>query len=244
MATTAATLIPDNDRERLLALAPYLMLGTAPDAIFDEVVRLTAKLFNVPIALVSLVDEGTVWFRTNFGLAGTERVARNESMCSVAILQEDTTIYADLKAAPCQLTEPGVAEALHMRFYAGHPLRTAAGYNIGTLCLIDRKPRELSAAEQLRLQEMAHIVMQMLELRLALAESPKHASGTWVQLYERLDSSLNRLDTLAELARWEESPTTPAALAYKQSREEEVTVVTHLLKQQVAAALANVKQGA
>ncbi len=243
MATTVISLIPENDYERLQALAPYRVLGTAPDAIFDEVVRLTAKLFNVPIALVSLVDEGTVWFKANFGMAGAERVARNESVCSVAILQEDTTIYADLKAAPCQLTEPGVAEALNLRFYAGHPLRTADGYNIGALCVIDRKPRELSAAEQQRLQKMAHIVMQMLELRVALAQHPEHASGTWVQLYERLDSSLNRLDTLAELARWEESPTTPAALAYEQSREEEITVVTQLLEQQIAAALASVKQG-
>lgn len=244
MAIIAPSLIPKNDDERLLALAPYRMLGTAPDAIFDEVVRLTAKLFNVPIALVSLVEEGTVWFKANFGLAGAERVARNESVCSVAILQDDTTIYTNLKAAPCHLTEPGVAEALHLRFYAGHPLRTTAGYNIGALCIIDRQPRELSVAEQQRLQKMAHIVMQMLELRVALAQHPEHASSTWVHLYERLDVSLQRLDTLAELAQGEASPTTPAALAYEQSREAEITVVTQLLEQQIAAALVSVQQGA
>lgn len=235
---TPSALIPANDEERLLALAPYRVLGTAPDAVFDEVVRLTAKLFNVPIALVSLVDEGRVWFKANFGMAGAEQVARNESICSVAILQDATTIYNDLKAEPCQLTEPGVAEALQMRFYAGHPLQDEQGYNIGALCVIDRQPRQLTATEQQRLQELATIVTHMLKLRLRLHQHPEHASATWVKLYERLDTSLSRLDTLAELARWEDSPTTPAALNYQQSREEEIRLITQVLNQQVTDALA------
>jgi len=238
---TFSGLIPFNEQERLRALAPYRVLGTAPDAVFDEVVRLTAKLFDVPIALVSLVDEGSVWFKANFGLAGAERVARSESICSVAILQEHTTVYNDLVAEPCQLTKPGVAEALQMRFYAGHPLRDAQGYAIGALCIIDRQPRQLSAAEQQRLQDLAHVVMRMLELRLALHQHPEHTSATWVSLYDHLDTSLNRLDTLAELARWEESPATPAALSYQQLREEEISRVTYLLNQQVTNALATIK---
>ena len=240
----SAALVPPNDHERLQALAPYRVLGTAPDAVFDEVVRLTAKLFNVPIALVSLVDEGSVWFKANFGMAGTTHVARNESVCSVAILNEQTTIYADLAAEPCQLTDPGVAEALHMRFYAGHPLRNQAGYNIGALCIIDRKPRQLADEEQARLQELAQVVMAMLDLRLLLHHRQEHASTTWVRLYDHLDTSLTRLDTLAELVRWEESPTTPTALHYQQSQREESDVVIRTLKRQVQAALATIAQTA
>lgn len=233
-------LIPANEEERLLALAPYRILGTAPDAVFDEVVRLVAKLFDVPIALVSLVDEGSVWFKANFGMAGAERVSRNESMCSVAILNEQVTMYSDLIAEPCQLTDPGVAEALQMQFYAGAPLRSTAGYNIGSLCVIDRHPRQLTAQEQQRLQELSQIVMRMLDLRLALHKRPEHASATWITLYDHLDTSLTRLDTLTELARWEDSPTTPSAIQYQQSREEEVALVIRSLKQQVEAALAGV----
>lgn len=235
---SSSALIPFNEPERLAALAPYRVLGTAPDAVFDEVVRLTAKLFNVPIALVSLVDEGSVWFKANFGLAGAERVARNESICSVAILHEATTVYHDLVTEPCQLTEPGVAEALQMRFYAGHPLQDENGYNIGALCVIDREPRQLTELERQRLQDLAQVVMQMFKLRLALHQRPDQAGATWVKLYDHLDTSLSRLDTLAELARWEESPTTPAALSYQQSREEEVGLVTQQLNRQVVAALA------
>lgn len=100
----------------MLALAPCRVLGTAPDAVFDETVRLTTKLFDVPIALVSLVDEGNVWFKTNFGMGGIDRVARADSVCSVAILQEETTVFSDLLADPCTLTTPGAAEAMQMRF--------------------------------------------------------------------------------------------------------------------------------
>lgn len=237
MPTEPASLIPENDLQRLQALAPYLVLGSAPDAVFDEVVRLTAKLFNVPIALVSLVEEGSVWFKANFGLAGAERVSRNQSICSVAILQAETTVYEDLRREPCQLTEPGVVEALDLRFYAGHSLVNTTGHSIGALCVIDRQPRTLSPLELARLQALAAVVMKMLDLRLALKQRPEQSSATWLRLYQHLDQSLNRLDTLAELGRWEESATTPAALHYKQSLGEEADLVTRLLDEKVTAAL-------
>ncbi|OUJ67413.1 GAF domain-containing protein [Hymenobacter crusticola] len=236
------TLIPANDSQRLQALAPYLLLGNAPDAVFDEVVRLTAKLFGVPIALVSLVEEGSVWFKANFGLVGAERVARDESMCSVAILQAKTTVYEDLLREPCQLTEPGIVAALQLRFYAGHPLRTATGEAIGSLCLIDRHPRTLSPEEQARLQRLAAVVMKLLDLRLLLHQETTPSSGIWMQVYHHLDQSLTRLDTLTELAHWEELAMTPAALAYQQSLEEEANVVLQALERQVTIALASFQQ--
>lgn len=232
-----ATLIPANDVQRLQALAPYQLLGNAPDAVFDEVVRLIAKLFRVPIALVSLVEEHNVWFKANFGLAGAERVARDESMCSVAILQEETTVFGDLLQEPCQLTKSSIVEALQLRFYAGHPLRTATGEAIGALCLIDRRPRVLSEAEQARLPQFATLIMQMLDLRLALRQRAGSSVGIWMQLYYHLDQSLTRLDTLTELASWEDSPTTSNARKYQQSLDEEANRIMHTLERQVATLL-------
>ncbi|MVN74777.1 GAF domain-containing protein [Hymenobacter sp. HMF4947] len=231
------SLIPANDRERLLALAPYRVLGTAPDAVFDEIIRLTAKLFDVPIALVSLVEEGSVWFKANFGLAGVERVARNESVCSVAILQEETTIYQDLHADPCQLTDARAAEALQMRFYAGHPLQDHTGHNIGALCVIDRQPRQFSATEQHRLQRLARVVMQLLEIGNSLVPaSPPRAYRRYVGYAVRPPGHVaqpprhpGRISQLGRL-----SPATPAALNYQQSREEESIVIIQALEQQVA----------
>ncbi len=236
------SLIPANDAERLQALAPYLMLGPAPDAVFDEVVRLTAKLFDVPIALVSLVEEGSVWFKANFGLpdAAADRVDRDQSICSVAILQDAPVVFEDLRREPCRLTRPEVAEALDMRFYAASPLRNAAGYHIGALCVMGREPRQLAGPEQARLQDLAGVVMKLLDLRLALHRRPEQAGAVWRQLYDQLDRSLTRLDTLAALAGYEDSPDTAAARQYAVSREEEADLVTRLLDAQVTAALATV----
>ncbi|MCA8832042.1 GAF domain-containing protein [Hymenobacter pini] len=237
------SLIPDDDAQRLQGLAPYQVLGSAPDAVFDELVRLTAKLFGVPIALVSLVEKDTVWFKANFGLAGTERVARNESICSLAILQQEVTMYQDLQHEPCELVDPTVAEALHLRFYAGTPLHTTEGVPVGALCVMDRKPRQLSAQEQLRLQKLADVVMQLLDLRLLLkAKQPANASAIWLQLYQHLDQSLTRLDTLSELLQWETDAASVSALEYQQSIAEEADFVADTLTKQIELALKRVER--
>ncbi|MCB2409578.1 GAF domain-containing protein [Hymenobacter lucidus] len=235
---TPSSLIPANDPQRLQALAPYLTLGSEPDAVFDDIVRLTAKLFQVPIALVSLVEEGSVWFKANYGLPGAVRVNREQSICSVAVLHEDTTIYEDLRRKPCHLTDPKVAEALELRFYAGHPLRTAEGLQIGALCVIDRQPRTLSAVEQGRLRALAGLVMKMLDLRQLLHQHPEQAQAVWTLLYSELDDLLTRIGTLTQLARWEESPNTSDGQAYQRSIDEEAEVVIWLLEQHTADALA------
>ncbi|MDU0369658.1 GAF domain-containing protein [Hymenobacter endophyticus] len=235
------SLIPEDDAQRLQALAPYQVLGSVPDAVFDELVRLTAKLFSVPIALVSLVEQDTVWFKANFGLAGAERVARDESFCSVAILQRDVTIYEDLQKKPCELVSPTVADALQLRFYAGTPLRTTEGVPVGALCVIDRNPRQLSAQEQGRLQKLADVVMQLLDLRLLLkTKQPVNASAIWLQLYQHLDQSLTRLDTLSELLQWETDAASESAVEYQQSIAEEADFVADTLSRQIDMALRRV----
>lgn len=112
------------------------------------------------------------------------------------------------------------------------------GQAIGALYIIDRQARQLSATETQRLRELAEVVTQLLALRLALHQHSEQAGATWVSLYNHLDTSLKRLDTLAEFARWEEVPTTPAALHYQQARQEEIELVTRTLGQQIAAAQA------
>ena len=118
-------LAPNEDR-RLAALQAYQVAGDAP--FFDEFVRLTGKLFQAPIALVSLVESDTVWYRGNAGLAEVPaRVPRQESLCSVAVLSDEITVFPDLADRPCALIDPAAVDALGLRFYAGFPLRTPAG---------------------------------------------------------------------------------------------------------------------
>ncbi|UOQ71749.1 GAF domain-containing protein [Hymenobacter cellulosilyticus] len=163
--------------------------------MFDDLAALTAKLFRTPIALVSLVEEDSVWFKANFGLPDAGRVGRTESLCSVAILHNQVTVFENLSTHPCTLVDPSVQQALHMEFYAGHPLQTPEGYNIGSLCVIDRQPRVFSPDEQELLQQLATTVMLLLELRRVGVTLL--TSGD--KLYPTVPSLVHSLTLLAEI---------------------------------------------
>ena len=230
-------LIPADDQARLQALGRYQHLSNLGEPFFNELVRLTAKLFAAPIALVSLVEERTVLFAGNVGLPGAERVARDISLCSVAILQEETTVFENLTEQPCTLTDPFLLRALHLNFYAGHALRTTDGHAIGSLCVIDRRARTFSADEQALLASLAAVTMEVFELRAAMAQDPHVAPALWEAIYARIMPSLHRLNTLAELNLWEETADTPAAVAYSQSQYEETTRIVDALHQEISTAL-------
>jgi GAF domain-containing protein len=223
--TDYVPLIPANDTQRLAALQAYHLLGTGPDAVFDELVRLVAQLFDVPIALISLVAEDTVEFQGNFGLADVRVVDRPDSVCSVAVLHEATTVFEDLHTNPCQLTNQEAAQQLNLGFYAGHPLRTPTGYNIGALCIIDHQPRVVSEPERTQLELLADIVIHLFDLRLTVLERPEVATA---------------IETLRALGQWEDSVTTLAAQQYRRSIDEEAQLIIQALGAEVRAALRQV----
>jgi len=232
--TLPASLIPENDAARLLELHRYQVLEATNERIFDELAALTARLFRTPISLISLVDKDEVVFRGNYGLPGAERVARNLSLCSVGVLQNDTVVFENLTEKPCELTDPSVARQLNLQFYAGHPLHSANGYNIGTLCVIDRQPRSLSAAEETLLQTLSGVVVRLLDLRLALGATAESSYVLWEPVYKAIDGQLRRLRMLADDAA--ASPTanlTPAMT-------KEATDIAGIIDQFITAALTRV----
>jgi GAF domain-containing protein len=208
---TPVHLLASNEDQRLAALQAYQITGDAP--FFDEFVRLTGKLFQVPIALVSLVEADTVWFRGNAGLdEAPKRVPRGVSLCSVAMLSDETTMFMDLADKPCSLIDPAAVDALGLRFYAGFPLETAFGHAVSTLCVIDRKSRFLEPEEAELLRELAAVAVLLLDLQAVLARTRAEAPALWGDIYGPIVNSIGRLDTLAELWKGEEAPDTPAAL--------------------------------
>jgi hypothetical protein len=238
--TNYVPLIPANDTQRLAALQAYHLLGTGPDAVFDELVRLVAQLFDVPIALISLVAEDTVEFQGNFGLADVRVVDRPDSVCSVAVLHEATTVFEDLHANPCQLTNQEAAQRLNLGFYAGHPLRTPTGYNIGALCIIDHEPRVVLEPERAQLGLLADIVIHLFDLRLAVLARPEVATAMWDAVHRSIGTSLMRIETLRALGQWEDSATTPAAQQYLRAIDEEAQLIIQALGAEVRAALRQV----
>lgn len=165
--TIPRPLRPGNDPDRIRALHRYNILDTPPEAAFDRITKLAAHLFDVPIAIVSLVDEKRAWFKSCQGFSLSE-VPRDDSLCNIAILYNETLVVPDTRkddrfsCNPFTLAEPG------LRFYAGAPLMTEDGYNLGTLCLLDMQPHgNLSEAQQATLVDLAAMVLDEMELRLA-----------------------------------------------------------------------------
>jgi hypothetical protein len=154
------------EQERLAALQGYEILDTPPDGAFDRVTALAARYFNVPVALVSLVDEDRIWFKSRYGLDARE-IPRSPGLCASVILSDAAYVVTNALEDPRTLANPLVAGAMGVRFYAAAPLLTHDGYRLGTINIIDFTPREFGADEQKTLQEFAGLVMDQMELRLS-----------------------------------------------------------------------------
>ncbi|MDQ1392043.1 MAG: phosphoserine phosphatase RsbU/P [Acidimicrobiaceae bacterium] len=167
MSTVAESLIPPNEAARIDVVRRYEILDTPPDGAFDRITSLAARLFDVPIAIVSVVDTDRIWFKSHHGLPDVSEIGRDAGLCASAILEDRPRIVNDAIRDPRTLANPLVAGSFGLRFYAGVPLTTHDGYNLGTLCVIDYEPREVTADNLTTLQDLAALVMDELELRLA-----------------------------------------------------------------------------
>ena len=161
------TQLAEAERQRLLALRRFDILDTPPDGSFDRITRLAAELFKVPIALVSLVDEDRIWFKSRSGLDNVSEISRDPGLCASAVLSDDVYLVEDARRDPRTLANPLVAGKFGLQFYAAAPLVTADGYKLGTLCVIDHQPRHFPAERRALLSQLAGVVMDEMELRLA-----------------------------------------------------------------------------
>ena len=153
--------VPHDEQARLETLRSIHILDTAPEERFDRLTRLAKRLFGVPIALVSLVDENRQWFKSCFGLSVTE-TSRDISFCGHAILGTDLFIIPDTIADDRFADNPLVLNDPYIRFYAGCPLRGPNGHKLGTLCIIDRQPRSLGKDDIEALTDLASMVEREL----------------------------------------------------------------------------------
>jgi PAS domain S-box-containing protein len=155
--------IPVDEDARIEALRSYAILDTPPAPSFDRLTRLAAHLFDVPVALVSLIDSERQWFKSRVGIDVCE-TSREVSLCAHAILNNTLFVVPDAAADPRFADNPFVAGEFHLRFYAGAPLRSREGRNLGTLCLIGLEPRpDLTPVERQLLRDLADLVTEALE---------------------------------------------------------------------------------
>jgi GAF domain-containing protein len=154
---------PANEKQRLETLRGYEILDTEPEAAFDDLTLLASYVCQTPVALISLIDADRQWFKSKVGVSVTE-TSRDIAFCASAILQPDVFIVADASRDKRFAENPLVVSEPKIRFYAGATLMTE-GQALGTLCVVDRVPRELSPEQLEALRALSHQVLAQLELR-------------------------------------------------------------------------------
>ena len=162
---------PVDELLRLETLRNLKILDTNPEERFDRVTRLARRVFGTPIALVSLVDAERQWFKSRQGLDATE-TPRDISFCGHAVLEDETMVVSDAANDDRFCDNPLVTSDPNIRFYAGYPLSAPNGSKVGTLCIIDREPREMSAEDKEMLEEFGRMIEEELVVAEMLRDDP------------------------------------------------------------------------
>jgi two-component system, sensor histidine kinase len=184
-----ASMIPDCEFDRLRALRDLGILGTPPDTGLDTLVALTTRLFDVPIATVSLVDDNKQWFKARVGLDICE-TPRRHAFCAHTILKDQVLVVPDATRDGRFCDNPYVKGPPHLRAYAGAPIRVGDGFRIGALCILDTKPRDFSDDQLRTLSELADLVAGRLKLLSIAAQADERS---------RMLTEANRLAQRAQI---------------------------------------------
>jgi len=229
--------LPPNEAERLAAVRRYDILDSPPDGAFDRITALAARRLKVPIAIISIVDEDRIWFKSHHGLP-VEQIDREPGLCASAILGDAPYLVEDARSDPRSLANPLVAGDFGLRFYAAVPLTTSDGHNLGTLCVIDKEPRSIEDEQIEDLKDLASIVMDQLELGL----SSRHAVGKADLMAKEIDHRvMNSLQFVSGLlAMQSRSPDVGEAAVHLQLAANRVAAVAQVHRHFYADAAAEV----
>ena len=216
--------IPQNEDQRLAALRRYAILDTPREPAYDDVVELAARICEAPISVINLIDEGRQWFKAETGL-GVRETPLDASICAHAILQPgvfevpDTLEDWRFRDNPLCTGEP------HLRFYTGALLTTEEGHPLGTLCVLDYKPRRLSDLQKQTLGVLSRQVMAQLELRRSL----RNAEMMMQEMDHRVKNSLALVSGLLNLQA--RRAATPELRAEVEAARDRVSAIGHLHEQ-------------
>ena len=217
--------VPPDEAERVAAVRALELLDTPPEERFDRILKATVRFFRVPLALITLIDEDRQWAKASFGPASPV-VARQDSICAHTIAAEAPLIVEDLLRDDRFKTYPAVLHSPYLRFYAGIGLRGPGGHPVGTLCLLDDRPRKFGKSDRYLLESLAGWVeremsdLELAQTRARLEEVERDLGATRkaletvllrqstlspefvLEMTREIRTSLNRVSGMADLL-WE-----------------------------------------
>lgn len=158
---------PSKESARVAALNRYAILDSEPEESFDDLVTLAAHICQTPMAMLSLVDDHRQWFKSKYGVEIKE-TPKEVSVCAHAIQQGNLFVVPDLTKDERFRDNPLVTGDAHLRFYAGAPLVNEDGFALGTLCVLDKEPRELNPEQKEAIHALGRLALRQMELRMNL----------------------------------------------------------------------------
>ncbi len=189
-----------NEAARVSALQKYAILDSEPEQAFDDLTLLASYVCKTSMALISLIDEDRQWFKSRVGISATE-TSRDIAFCSTAIQQPDVFVVPDALQDERFRTNPLVVSEPNIRFYAGVPLINEDGYALGTLCVIDRTPRNLAPEQETALKALGRLVLMQMEFRRNLILLKEALSDRTREEHERERELKKVQDTLMRVVR-------------------------------------------
>ena len=187
-----------NESARVAALQKYAILDTEPERAFDDLVLLASFICNAPIALISLVDQDRQWFKAKVGVTVSE-TPRELAFCATAIRQTDLFVVPDTLNDERFRNNPLVTSEPNIRFYAGAPLINEEGFALGTICVIDRTPREFGSGQQAALKALSRLVLLQMEFRRNLMLLKEALSDRAKEEHERQQELVKLQQTLVRV---------------------------------------------
>ncbi len=232
--------VPAKEIERLAAVRRYNILDTPPDGSFDRITSIAARLFDVPIAIISIVDHDRIWFKSHHGTKATE-VGRDPGLCASAILKDEPHIIKDAVLDVHALTNPLIAGDFGLRFYIGVPLHTRDGYNLGTLCVIDTEPREVLNEKIEMLKDLASLVIDQMELRISARNAIAAKSELLQEMNHRVGNSLQLISSFLSLEGLEGDSAATQRFSISAERISRIGKVHHRLSQNSGTVMINLR---
>lgn len=229
--TNKVTISIEQEAQRIQSLKSYEILDTPVDERLDRITSYAASLFDVPISLISLVDEHRIWFKSTFGFTGTE-MPREAGLCGHAIQSDDVFVIENALVDPRTMHLPWVKNDYNYCFYAGAPLKMADGHNLGTLCIVDKKPRIFLPKEKMLLKNLAQITVDQIEEQASLKKTAKKFTMLLKTAAHELKNPLTSIPLWAEIIQEETGDLKLQQLASHIQRQSKrmVHLITDLLE--------------